>query len=123
MTVNKSLKRNNTLYRSKSPRRAYRKRKAAWVRIADYLKLALPCKCNPQITNVIYLVLFSKIFTEHERDNSTVSCEDSVKGHETESGAESLPWVQGQPHRQGLAAKMLLCNFELKVVRKASFYY
>lgn len=42
----------------KQPRGAYRKREAARVRIADYLKLALFCKCNPQRTNVNLITSF-----------------------------------------------------------------
>ena len=71
---------------------SYRKRKAARVRIADYLKLQ--CKCNPQITNVNLPVFLSMSVAEHEGGNCTVSCEYSVKGHETTGGAASLPWVQ-----------------------------
>lgn len=67
----------------KQPRGAYRKREAAMVGIAGYLKLPLQCKCNPQITNVNFPCFFSKIVTEHERENSTVSCEYGVEGRET----------------------------------------
>ena len=42
----------------KQPREAYRKREAARIRIADYLKLALFCKCNPQRTNVNLITSF-----------------------------------------------------------------
>ena len=77
----------------KQPMGSYRKRKAARVRIADYLKLQ--CKCNPQITNVNLPCFFlSKSVADHEGGNCTVSCEYSVKGHEATGGAASLPWVQ-----------------------------
>ena len=42
----------------RQPMGSYRKRKAARVRIADYLKLQ--CKCNPQITNVNLPCFFIK---------------------------------------------------------------
>ena len=55
----------------KQPMGSYRKRKAARVRIADFLKLQ--CKCNPQITNVNLLVFLSKSVAEHEGGNRPYS--------------------------------------------------
>lgn len=81
----------------KQPRGAYRKREAARVRIADHLKLALQCKWSTRISNVNLPCYFQRSLL-NMRDNSTVSCEDSVKVHETASGAELVALGSGGSH-------------------------
>ena len=107
----------------KQPRGAYRKREAARVRIADYLKLALFCKCNPQRTNVnlITLFFFWKIVAEHETLNSAVSYEGSVEGLERARGAESLPSAQEAATQTQSHSKNVSVQFRTKSTAKGKF--
>ena len=63
----------------------------------------------------------SKIVAEHEGDNSTVCCEDSVKGHETVSGAESLPWVQEPATQTRSNSKNVSVQFRTKSTANGKF--
>ena len=107
----------------KQPRGAYRKREAARVRIADYLKLALHCKCIPQITNVnlITLCFFGRSSLNMKHPILRHPMKTVSRGMKERVELNLYLGHRRQPHRHGLAAKMFLCNFVLKVLRKASF--
>ena len=107
----------------KQPRRAYRKREAARVRIADYLKLALFCKCNPQRTNVNLITLFffgrSSLNTKHSILRYPMKAVS--RGMKERVELNRYLRHRRQPHKHSLTVKMFLCNFVLKVLQKASF--
>ena len=106
----------------KQPSGAYRKREAARVRIADYLKLALQCKCNPQITNVNLPCFFQRSSLNMNETIVWYPVKTVSKGMKQRVELNHYLGYRRQPHRHGLRAKMFLCNFKLKVLRKASFY-
>ena len=106
----------------KQPRGAYRKREAARVRIADYLKLALQCKCTPQIANVNLPCFFQRSSLNMNERIVRYPVKTVSKGMKQRVDLNRYLGYRRQPHRHGLTAKMFLCNFELKVLRKASFY-
>ena len=51
-----------------------------------------------------------------------VSCENSVKGHETVTGAESLPWVQEAATQTRPNSKNVSVQFQTKSRVKGKFY-